>query len=276
MNPKNNKLWIIMKSIINKYYYLTTTLERIKDDKFIEDNEELKKIGLELFNEFNLNENKINFFMDICAAPGLYSKIILDKNNDSTGIGISLPPEKGGVEFIIKDSKYKIFYKDILEKKYELDIPKKVDFGMASCVSFTDDKSKAFILNMELILVSLDLILCNLKKGGNIIINLTLKNMYICYNVINILSKYFKSYKLWKSKTTWGIKNSFYFIGNDYLLEDKCKEDFRKFSEDIKLNKSDLSNFFLGTEDEYKSITKKINKILIIKINAWLNLLETQ
>ena len=70
----------------------------------------------------------------------MYSKILLDKYKDSMGIGISLPPEKGGVKFEIDYDNYKIFYKDILEKTYKLELPKKLDFGIASCVSYIDTK----------------------------------------------------------------------------------------------------------------------------------------
>ena len=57
------------------------------------------------------------------------------KNFKGTGIGISLDPDKGGVPFEMEGiTNYKIFYRDILEKDYKLDLPKKLNFGIASCI----------------------------------------------------------------------------------------------------------------------------------------------
>lgn len=99
MDPKKNKLWNIMKYITGNYYYLDK-FERLEGEKFIENDEELSNIGKEMFNNFKFNNDKI-FFIDICGAPGMYSKILVEEKN-ATGFGISLPPEKGGVEFKFK------------------------------------------------------------------------------------------------------------------------------------------------------------------------------
>lgn len=270
MNPKKNKLYNIMKDIVSKYYYMNKFI-RIENDKFVEDTIELTTVGEDIFNNFNLEKYKINLFLDICAAPGMYSKILMDKNDGVTGIGVSLPPEKGGVEFEIKYDKYKIFYKDILEKSYELELPKKLDFGIASCVSYQDMKD-SFKLNMELILTSCDMILSNLDKGGHMIINLTMKNIYLCYNIVNILSQYFDEFKVWKSEIIWGTKNTLYFFGYNFK-NNYDKKYLKNLIPKVMNRDSDITNRFLGTSDEYNNIDKRMNKIYIVRINSWLKLI---
>lgn len=272
-NPKKNKLYNIMRDIVSKYYYMNKFI-RISEDKFVEDDKELTQVGEEIFNNFfkmTDKDYKINLFVDICAAPGMYSKLLLDKYKDIMGIGISLPPEKGGVRFEIDYSNYKIFYKDILEKTYKLDIPKKLDFGIASCVSYIDTKD-SYGLNIELILTSSNLILENLNKDGNFIINLTIKNIFVCYNLIHILSQYFKEFKLWKSLNVWGTKNTLYFFGYGFK-ENYESNDLKKYIEMIKNRQSEISTKFLYSDKEYKNIDKQMDEIYKVRINSWLNLI---
>mgnify|MGYP003332480531 CR=1 FL=1 len=107
MDPSKDKTFLFMKNLTRKNYKLDS-FERVSEGKFVENNEELKKVGEEIINNFDKDSKlKINFFADICAAPGNYSKIVLDKFDVITGIGISLPPEEGGVEFEIDDKKFK-------------------------------------------------------------------------------------------------------------------------------------------------------------------------
>ena len=86
MDPKKNKLWIKMKKISRRKFNVNKLdFNRIKDGKFVEDKKELKIIGEEIFDNFNLKDlEKINLFIDICAAPGVYSKIKKDDKKDDT------------------------------------------------------------------------------------------------------------------------------------------------------------------------------------------------
>lgn len=275
MNKYNLKtdLWNIMKDISSKYYYLDK-FERY-NDKFVEDSVQLTKVGNEMFQSFGLDNTTINFFIDVCAAPGMYSKIIFDNKTDKiTGIGISLPPEKGGVEFNFIHKNYKQFYKDILEKKYKLDIPKKIDFGMGSCVSYIDSKKHAHELNMELILISSNLVMSNLIIGGNMIINMSMKNIYSCYNILYLLQKYFTEIKLWKSSTVWGTKNTFYVFCYNFRIE-QYNDDILHYINDIKNNNSNFNITFIGGQKEFDMITLLLNPIYIVRINCWLNLVAT-
>lgn len=270
-NPKSNNLWIVMKHIQTTYYYLDK-FERVNDNTFIENNTELTKIGNEIFDNFGLEEHKIKFFVDICAAPGMYSKLIFDKWQP-TGIGISLPPEKGGVKFEFNNDSYKQFYKDILDKEYKMDLPRKLDFGIASCVSYIESKKDSHTLNMELILTSLNLIMNNLIYGGNLIINASMKNIYTCFNIIYLLMKQFKTIKLWKSTNVWGTKNTFYifcynFNNNNY------RDNIKEYIMEVKNNKSNFNNNYIGDNESFTKITNMINTIYIKRINCWLNLLK--
>ncbi len=269
MNPRKNNLWNIQRDLHSKYYNLISNFNRVEEGKFIENNEELIKIGNEMFDEFVKYKTikSIKLFVDICAAPGNYSEILLDKFPESYGIGISLPEEKGGVPFEIKSKNYKIFKKDILEKEYKLEIPRKLDFGMASCVSYVDDPKNAAKLNMELILTSLKLILKNLNKDGHLIINLTFKNITFIYNLINILSTYFQDFYLWKSENVWATKNTFYFFGYNY------KNNYDNKIESI-CNIDRCSDRFIGNQKDFSRISIKLKPVLITKINSILNVVS--
>jgi hypothetical protein len=267
MSIKTN-LWTIMRNISSTYYYLDK-FERKQDDKFIENTDELSTIGHEMFEAFyNINNNKENiFFIDICGAPGMYSKILVE-DKKAKGFSISLPPEKGGVEYIFKHDNYKIYYKDILEKSYKIETDKKINLGLASCVSYIESKN-SHILNMELIITSMNLMLSILEDDGDMIINMTMKNIYNCFNIIDLLLKQFKNIKLWKSENVWATKNTFYIFCYGF----KKHIDMSKYINDIKNEKSDINNKYIGDNNNLKIINKMMIDIYKIRINAWLNLI---
>lgn len=270
IEAKKNKLFVKMKYLSKKYWNLDK-FERKEDDKYIEDEEQLKKVGKEIFDNFGLDDNEtIRLFADICSAPGMYSKIILDKYGKTTGIGVSLPVEDGGIPYSINDTRYKVFYKNILDKTYRLELsePLKLDLGMASCVSYEHDKKNLFYLNMELILKSLMLLFPNLKSGGNLIINLTIKNVELAFNIVNILSNLFHKFKLWKSSTVWATKNTFYFFGYGFKLN-YTQDILTNIFEKIRYNNDPINNHFMGSQEEYDKIYQQMKQIYIIRINAW-------
>lgn len=276
IQAKNDSLYNKMKHISKKYWKLDT-FEREQNDKFVEDEIQLTKVGDEIFDNFNLKNHQVKLFADICSAPGMYSKIILNTWNNTTGIGISLPVEEGGVPYTISDSRYKIFYKNILDKSYKLELNQnknlKLDLGLASCVSYQHDAKNSFILNIELIIKSLMLILSNLKKGGNLIINLTIKNIDLAFNMVNILSKMFNKFKLWKSSTVWQTKNTFYFFGYDF--KDNYEQNIlADLLISIKNDSNPVNNYFIGNKQEYDLIYKQMKQIYITRINAWKKLID--
>ena len=272
MNPKKNKLWKEMKDLVKKYYN-KINFERVKGNKFVEDNDELTIIGLEIVSilKKHIKSDKL-FFTDICGAPGNYSKIIL-KNFKGTGIGISLDPEKGGVPFEIDDnSNYKIFYRDILQKNYKLELPKKLSFGIASCVSYQIKNNNAFQLNLKLIITSLLLILKNLDENGSLVINMTMKNINFAFNLVFILSKLFKTSSIWKSKNVWADKNTFYFFGFEYsenqIYIDKLEE-ILLILENNNFMKNIYFRKILMNYNNFKIIDKMMSKLYQVKINEF-------
>jgi hypothetical protein len=274
IKAKKDKLFNKMKYLSNTYWKLDK-FERSRDNKFIENENELMSVGKEIFDNFGLDGENIKLFADICSAPGMYSKIILDSYNKITGIGISLPIEEGGVSYTIKDPRYKIYYKNILDKKYKLELtePLKLDLGLASCVSYQNDAKKSFYLNIELIFKSLMLILPNLKKKGNLIINLTIKNVELAFNIVNILYPLFNNFTLWKSPNIWSTKNTFYFFGYGFK-DNYSSEIFSNMLEMIKIQQSPINNQFTGTIKEYNTIYNEMKKIYMIRIKAWEKLIN--
>ena len=274
IEAKKDKIFNKMKYLSKKNWKLDT-FEREQEDKFIEDENQLTKVGQEIFDNFGLDKSNVKLFADICSAPGMYSKIILDKFNKTTGIGVSLPVEEGGVQYTISDSRYKIFYKNILDKTYKLELadPLKLDLGLASCVSYQHDAKNAFYLNMQLILKSLMIIFPNLKSGGNLIINLTIKNVELAFNIVNTLSFLFTNFKLWKSPTVWATKNTFYFFGYGFK-ENYSPEILSEILEKIKYEHEPINNQFIGTNNEYKKIYNQMKNIYIVRIKAWEKLIE--
>jgi hypothetical protein len=277
MNPDKDKTFLFMKKLIKNNYHLDK-FERIEENKFVENTDELSSIGLEIFENFNTDSisRKIRLFADVCSAPGVYSEIALEKFPDAQGIGITLPPSEGGVEFEIESDRFKKVYKNILDKKYRLEIPKKLDFGMGSCVSYQQMDKNAYYLNIELIIKSLYLLLPNLDKGGHLIINLTIKNIFFAFNIINFLMKNFKSFKLWKSENIWGTKNTFYFFGYDFNGDKHIDEDINKIYDKIKNPKDDIFHKYNGTDEEYHIINNQMRKVYQTRINVWKKLIENQ
>ncbi len=271
MNPKNNPLWNIMMYITSKIINKSNFI-RIKDKKFVEDEDELMKVGKEMFENFDTKLRDI-FFLDICGAPGMYSKLLLDKN--ASGIGISLPPEKGGVKFTINQnllSKYKFFYKDILEKEYKIELKnslaeKEFNLGMASCVSYIETKD-SYALNLELILTSMNMILEHLQNNGDMIINLTMKNIYTCFNILNLILEQFDYIKLWKSPSVWADKYTFYVFC--YNFNKNKKINMLNYIDKIKNYRDDFNNKYVGQSHHYDKINKMMNNIYIVRINALL------
>jgi hypothetical protein len=276
IDANKDKLFNKMKNLSRNNWKLDV-FNREDNKIFIENEDELYKIGIEIFDNFNLKNINIKLFADICSAPGMYSKILLNTFNKTIGIGISLPIEQGGVPFSFHDTRYKTFYKNILDKNYKLELNEdknlKLDLGMASCVSYQFDSKNAFFLNIELIIKSLMLILPNLKKGGSLIINLTMKNINIAFNIINILAKSFNTFKLWKSQNIWETKNTFYFFGYEFN-NNYDPNIFSKLLESIKYKHEPINNYFLGNIHEYNLIYKQMKNIYIIKIKAWEKLIQ--
>jgi len=271
MDPRNNRLWKKQKYLVKKYYKQIEFERLSEDDSFIENNEELIKIGKEILNIIvKYTQIKKLYFIDICGAPGNYSKLLLKEYKNSKGIGISLPIEMGGVPFEIEDNNYKIFYKDILNKTYKLKLDKKVNLGIASCVSYTKDSKNAFRINLQLIFKSMLIILKNLETNGSMVINLTMKNIFFAFNIINLLNNLFNTIAIWKSKNVWADKNTFYFFGFGYNKKEDIINKIKNIQNILKNKyfiKNDLFNKIIMSDKKYYIIEKHMESIYLVKIN---------
>jgi hypothetical protein len=70
------------------------------------------------FQMFDMNHKKkfiLNniHFLDLCSAPSGFSRYIIKKNKNNTGIGISLPIKDGGLPSLLKSKRFKLYYEDI-------------------------------------------------------------------------------------------------------------------------------------------------------------------
>ena len=270
MNNIKTNLWNVMKNISSTYYFLDK-FERKKDNQFIENTDELSIIGKEMFDMFDFKKKDI-FFVDICGAPGMYSKILVE-DKDAKGFSISLPPEKGGVEYIFKHDNYKIYYKDILEKNYKIDTHKKINLGLASCVSYIESRN-SHALNLELIINSMSLMLDILEEDGDIIINMTMKNIYTCFNILDLLIKQFNNIKLWKSKNVWATKNTFYIFCYGFKKDKMIN--MTQYINNIKNDKSDFNTKYIGDVKNISLINKMMTNIYKVRINAWVDLISNE
>jgi hypothetical protein len=272
MNPKNNIKWKQMKELSRKNFN-KIKFERVNDGTFVEDNTELTVIGREIINilKDNISDKKIKF-VDICGAPGNYSKLVLD-NFESSGIGISLSPKEGGVEFEMENyPNYKVIYSNIL-KDNSVEI-NKINLGMASCVSYEVSSKNSFQLNLKLILKSLIYLIDNLDNNGNIVINLTIKNIYFAFNIIYVLSKLFQKTSIWKSSKVWADKNTFYFFGFGYQNNNKYYQkliEIRNILSNNNFIKNIYFNKILMNENNFNIIDDKMNKIYQVKIDHFNN-----
>jgi hypothetical protein len=174
-------------------------------------------------------------FIDYCSAPGIYSKYLLEKNKHAVGVGISLPPCKGGVEIHEEVSKrfkkrYTIEYTniyDVPEKKYT----PKYDLCLASCISY--DKDADYISEYKIIFKSLLLCLMELEKDGTLIINFTFKDIIWTINILYLFTKLFDRIELFKSTNVWVLQRSFYVIGKKYTYKENIHKKFEDFYENI-------------------------------------------
>ena len=234
MNQHVELEMIVLK---NHLYHLTIFIRKLPNavqiiKKFsyqvgTENQELLHDLFDELYQK-RLSNINVKYFLDICAAPGVYSKYILDKYPDASGVGISLDPKDGGHQFKIIDDQdlYQDRYQGIYQDVYQIDtfsskgvINTKYDLCMTSCIPY--DTSAKTVNQHRIIFKSLTVCLNSLKKNGTLIINFSFKDMIFAINFVYLISLLFKKIKLFKSTKLWILQRTFYVIGYDYQPNDK-------------------------------------------------------
>lgn len=240
----------------------------------------------DLFDELyqkRLTNSNINNFLDICAAPGIYSKYILDKYPKSKGVGISLDPKEGGHEFkISNDDRYKKIYEDVHQiilppcksnnvnpNILELMRSPIYDLCITSCIPYSiSAKSKD---EYKIIFKSLTICLNLLKENGMLIINFTFKNMMFAINFVYLLSLLFRRIKLFKSTKLWILQRTFYVIGYEYIKKDEHVTKINNYLHDF-------DNFYKEYENK---LLPEINKkslqfiMLLFELDVFMPQIQT-
>ena len=220
-----------MENIVynNKLYNLTKFIRRLPNayeiiqeysyDVGTEREDKLRELFVELYDKRLPNINVDNF-IDICAAPGTYSELLLEKHPDAKGIGISLDPSEGGYEFnILYDDRYKKIYKNVYDIEHSVNQNELYDLCMASCIPYNVSAKRAE--DYKIIYKSLMICLSHLKNDGLLIINFSFKDIIFAINFVHLINKLFKKIKLFKSTKLWILQRTFYIIGYGYAKDDK-------------------------------------------------------
>lgn len=250
--------WKAMTAIAKKHSDLIR-FERLQDGRFVEDCSELAAVGAELLAWYGAaNVKRIRRFLDVCAAPGMYSRLILTATPYAKGVGLSLPTSKGGVPYALNGSleeRYGKRYVDITSADGDYGL-QPVDFAIASCVSYNTQKSKQTTTNAQLSAKSVDIMLRHLSPGGDMIVNLTLKDVNLAYNTVTLLARHFKTFSLWKSSSTWQLKNTFYFIGYGRVGE-------------VQTTTPPRGHTFVGTREELVRVQAAIEAVCEVRHMAF-------
>ena len=194
------------KILSRKIHNLYKSKNRIK----YENKNILKKIGKELIDYIPKNNYKL--FLDLCSAPGIYSKELLNYIPEIKGIGLSLDPKDGGEPYnkSMLNNRYIYLYKDITEFNIYKYYPM-FDITMSSCIPYFKRNEK-----YDLLFKSLLFCLNFLKENGILIINFSYKNINKTIETIYLLKNLFKKVILYKSEIIWTFTTSFYIICYDY------------------------------------------------------------
>lgn len=234
-----------MENIVynNKLYNLTKFIRRLPNaykiiqeysyDVGTEKEDRLRELFVELYDK-RLPKINVNNFIDICAAPGTYSSLLLEKHPSAKGIGISLDPTEGGYEFnILYDDRYKKIYKNVYDVEHNITRPEEelYDLCMASCIPYNVSAKRAE--DYKIIYKSLMICLSHLKDDGILIINFSFKDIIFAINFVHFINKLFGKIRLFKSTKLWILQRTFYIVGYGYERNDKIISEINSFSEDF-------------------------------------------
>lgn len=192
---------------------------------------------------FNRNDGSTLRVLDLCMAPGGYSRAILDVNPTASIDGISLSPDDGGHEMLLpfgaEDRRVSVLFTDItmLATEYGIDmeeIPKdhpdalnftslrpypNQEYDLVLCdgqvlraqirESYRKRCEPARLMNAQLILG-----LQRIKPGGTLIILLHKLETWHSMMLIRSFCM-FATVELFKPIKAHGIKSSFYMVAKD-------------------------------------------------------------
>jgi 23S rRNA U2552 (ribose-2'-O)-methylase RlmE/FtsJ len=225
--------------------------------------------------ENELKLKNITSFLDICAAPGQYSKYIYNKTG-AKGTGVTLQEDLGGLKFIEDIPNYTIKYANILK---ENPLDKKFNFAVTGCLDMTLNKPDKPFKDLELWLSALLMAIKHLENGGILAFKMTTKYINLFSNFVYIMSKMFEKVSTFKSSEILGYRSFCYIIGNNYkynqemidfldgIIKDYQNNDFKKIKE-FKYR------IIFDIEKYGEFMQKKIEKVIAKQMIAIKRLLE--
>jgi 23S rRNA U2552 (ribose-2'-O)-methylase RlmE/FtsJ len=175
--------------------------------------------------------------LDLCMAPGGYTASALKYNPGGTAFGITLPPEQGGNEVLLKSSQSTVQYLDItmLAKEFGVDdipithpehasfLDQRPYYGQTFDLVFCDGQVlrthqraeyREYFEGLRLTVSQLILALQRIRPGGTLIMLLHKIEAWDTMELLYRFSK-FASIQVFKPMKKHAIRSSFYFIARE-------------------------------------------------------------
>ena len=270
---ENNELKKELKNN-NKYSYLFRNVEKTNKKGHFDYYGYVKEM-----NETKMELKNVKNFLDICAAPGEYSKYFLEALSNSRGYAITLHPNLGGIEFdesLVDMKRYDIDYIDIMKDKYEPNV--EFEFVIAGCLCMTLKKKPSFF-DLDLWISTILIGLKNLKKGGTFAFKTTLRYLDLFCNFLFLMNKFFKKVKVFKSEDILGFRSVCYIIGIDYQGDKDMYNNLENLHKKYQQGEYEEINMFeknlIFSEDFYPDCIKALEELMKIQNNAIKKVFQT-
>lgn len=211
--------------------------------------------------------NKPFTFLDICFAPGAYTRYILENYPKATGRGITLDPAQGGLNPIVeKSDKFDYTYMNILTDYNEND-RNKYDLVVIGCQDMTFGKNKkdtetsTASYNKSLVFKSFYYALSSCKEHGSIMFKYTVKKLNEFSQFIYMLRK-IAGITFAKSVSVYGHRSTLFILA--YNIK-KTTNEYEQFVEYIKTFEYITNKF---SKEYYHELMKELTPILEIQMEA--------
>ncbi|KAJ3154613.1 hypothetical protein HDU89_007851 [Geranomyces variabilis] len=195
-----------------------------------------------------LRDGGVKVFLDLGCAPGGFSKWVLEQNPEARGMGVTLPPEVGGLPMIMEgvlqdETRYGCIYRDVTDRPAEISYahpadskeraavdcsPPQCDLVIAGSIyrdEHTADPSRTGPppvrqrARQTLIFSQLLAALRNLQPGGTLVVVSNMKPHLHNLEILCFLKEVFGSLVPVKPKQVHTIRSSFYLVALDFNLD---------------------------------------------------------
>ena len=248
-------------------YFKETEKVPDKEKKYVEIHYKQMKEVFDMLPKI-YDKNKDLLFLDLCFAPGAYSKFLLDYYPTSKGHGLTLDPKDGGLEpKIDQNSRYNYKYHNIINNKFNPKHNNAFDLVLMGC----HDMQLTGRLGGLLIYHSFKYAFDAAKIGGVIIFKYTIKNIDQFADFVYVLSK-FTTFYFAKSKSTYGVRSTMFIVA---IVNNKG-EHAQNFVNYINMFRNrHFYNPPLGiTESFYELLFQKLKPIFNVQIEAINNFIK--